>query len=711
MGHSPPANTLRHQRHATGATQSCHACLGAPRGIVPHATNHAQNPVDPTPWSWRFIRPAIGLYVIVTARYAAPFLASVRAAANRAAGADRAVISQERTSETVNSYRPAPGLCRHWAIPFYATIFLLFSLSATAQFQYQARIDGVSDPGTLALLQGVSETWTPEGVAPEDPPASLLHLRRRAERDVERFMNVFRSRGFYGAKVALDVDLDAKPVVLRFETAPGAQYTYGDVTYTGIELDADPEFHLSPEELSLKPGAPALAAPIAGGNAKIVTRLRNQGFPAPRVASRDVVVDHASQTVNITFHVEPGARAIYDKASYTGLERVRPVVVDRLLPWSEGEPFDQRHINELRTRLYDTGLFATASVSPLVADMGDGGELPMKVEVTERPPRTMSAGVEYKSDEGIGTQFRWEHRNIRGLGHQFSVDTTLATELREIDLRYHIDRFRRLDQAFSASFLIAQEEREAFDSDRVQALAFVERDVTPRLVLAVGAGIRIGQVEQRGESQSHELLYFPLELRLDQSDDPLDPSKGFKLRTRLEPYIDPLGELQYFLKTDLEFSHYLAFGSFETAEKETLPNWVLASRIRMGAIVGASRDDVPADIRFYGGGGGSIRGYRFQTVSPLIDDDPIGGNSIGEFSIEIRRRLSETLGLVAFIDGGAAFDSSYPDFSGDIQFGAGVGARYYTPLGPLRFDIAVPLNKRSEIDDAFQIYLSIGHAF
>jgi len=84
---------------------------------------------------------------------------------------------------------------------------------------------------------------------------------------------------------------------------------------------------------------------------------------------------------------------------------------------------------------------------------------------------------------------------------------------------------------------------------------------------------------------------------------------------------------------------------------------------------------------------------------------------LAEFSIELRRRISETLGLVAFVDGGGAFEAAWPDFGSDIQYGAGLGVRYYTPLGPMRFDVAVPLNKRDEIDDSFQIYLSIGHAF
>ena len=588
---------------------------------------------------------------------------------------------------------------------------LLVAPTAWSQFTYEARIEGVSDLETLTVMQAVSETLTLPGETPLDPPASLLHLRRRASRDMARFQEVFHSRGYYGATVALKFNREVSPVVLLYKAKPGQQYVYGEITIVGVDLGEGSDIPLPGSKLGLIAGAPALAAPIASANGKILSHLRQHGYPNPNMAKRDVVVDKETQTVDVAFHVVPGPAATFGEARYEGLEKVRPSVLDDVLPWAKGGRFDQRLVNTLRTRLYDTGLFATAAVEVLPAEIGDDGVVPIKVTVAERPHRTMSAGLEYKSDEGIGTQFRWENRNMYGLGHDFSVETTLATELREVDLRYHIDRYRRLDQSLSASFVIAQEEREAFDSDRIQAVSFVEREVNPKLTLAAGIGVRVGRVEQLGETTNHELLYFPLEARLNYADDALDPTRGFRLRTRLEPYIDPIGELRYFAKTDLELSYYLSFGAFETSEKKTLPNWVLASRVRFGALVGESRDNIPADIRFYGGGGGSIRGYRFQTVSPLVGDDPIGGASLAEFSFEVRYRLSESIGLVGFIDGGAAFESSYPDFGSDIQYGAGVGVRYYTPLGPLRLDVAVPLNKRSEIDDAFQIYLSIGHAF
>jgi translocation and assembly module TamA len=138
---------------------------------------------------------------------------------------------------------------------------------------------------------------------------------------------------------------------------------------------------------------------------------------------------------------------------------------------------------------------------------------------------------------------------------------------------------------------------------------------------------------------------------------------------------------------------------------------VLAGRVNVGAIAGSQRNRIPADERFYAGGGGSIRGYEHQKVGPLRDDTPLGGRSLLEFSIEARTRISNRFGIVPFIDGGTVFESAYPTFGRTLRWGAGIGFRYFSPIGPIRFDVAVPLNRRSGIDKAFQIYISLGQAF
>ena len=140
--------------------------------------------------------------------------------------------------------------------------------------------------------------------------------------------------------------------------------------------------------------------------------------------------------------------------------------------------------------------------------------------------------------------------------------------------------------------------------------------------------------------------------------------------------------------------------------------YILALRGNLGSIAGTSRNDIPADERFYAGGGGSIRGYGYQLAGPLDDEnDPIGGRSLIELNGELRYRMSDTIGLVYFIDGGTVADNALPSLEEDVFIGTGIGVRYITPIGPLRADIGIPLDRRSDVDDMFQIYVSIGQAY
>ncbi|HEX7656778.1 MAG TPA: BamA/TamA family outer membrane protein, partial [Sphingomonas sp.] len=136
---------------------------------------------------------------------------------------------------------------------------------------------------------------------------------------------------------------------------------------------------------------------------------------------------------------------------------------------------------------------------------------------------------------------------------------------------------------------------------------------------------------------------------------------------------------------------------------------VLAGRVRAGSILGISRDDLAPSRRYYGGGGGSVRGYGYQRLGPLDPNgDPVGGRSLNEFSIEARYRFGN-YGIVPFFDGGNAYESSVPQLSG-LRYGVGIGGRLYTNFGPLRVDVATPLNPRKG-DGKIALYISIGQAF
>ena len=223
-----------------------------------------------------------------------------------------------------------------------------------------------------------------------------------------------------------------------------------------------------------------------------------------------------------------------------------------------------------------------------------------------------------------------------------------------------------------------------------------------RLFMKPGKPLTFATVP-RDDGREVLLFGLPVTLSRDATDSLLDPTRGHRLGFTVTPYFGTVERDVAFLAATAGGSAYLAL--------DDAARYVLAGRGRVGSIVGAKLFEVPANKRFYAGGGGSVRGYEFQTAGPLDeDDDPIGGRSLVELSAEMRIKVTENIGVVPFFDAGTVFESSFPDALDELFYAAGIGGRYYTGFGPIRLDVAFPLNKR-ERDDWFQFYVSIGQAF
>ena len=139
--------------------------------------------------------------------------------------------------------------------------------------------------------------------------------------------------------------------------------------------------------------------------------------------------------------------------------------------------------------------------------------------------------------------------------------------------------------------------------------------------------------------------------------------------------------------------------------------YVLAARVSVGGQAGAPLAAIPADMRFYAGGAGSVRGFQYYSLGPTAPGGAvIGGRSVFESSLEMRMRLTDTIGIVPFVDAGNAYASRAPDFSRPLLVSAGLGLRYYTSLGPIRLDVAAPVVRRPG-DARLAVYVGIGQAF
>ncbi|HYE44289.1 MAG TPA: BamA/TamA family outer membrane protein, partial [Caulobacter sp.] len=213
--------------------------------------------------------------------------------------------------------------------------------------------------------------------------------------------------------------------------------------------------------------------------------------------------------------------------------------------------------------------------------------------------------------------------------------------------------------------------------------------------------LTVGNVVIRGVDRDLFNVSLLGAVAIDNSDDPLNPKSGWRAEVRVEPIVT-FGDAQLtYLKSTGQGSIYLPFGD----DKKL----VLAGRLKAGMLTGAESSEAPAARRFYSGGGGSVRGYGYQAIGPRIGATPLGGISLAEASIELRYDITDRWGAVVFVDGGAVGENSFPQGE-DFSAGFGFGVRYDLGFGPIRADIAFPLDPRDD-DPAFQIYISIGQAF
>ena len=558
---------------------------------------------------------------------------------------------------------------------------------------YHVRFEGLS---SQAMLQEITKLSNSAALQ-DRPPASLGLLRKRVDEDLSAFSQWLRAQGYFDSRVEARIDEAAEPVTVIFKVDTGPPFLLKSVE---LQIAGRPEMTLP--DIGLALGVPFDSAKLVQSQNRLLREFTRKGYPFAEVSERRVVVDHANHSVAVTFFVVPGPVAPFGPPRISGLVSVQESVVLNTLPWKEGDPFNVDLLEAGQKKLSALGLFSLVRVFP-AQELDESGRVAVNIVLTERKHRSVGAGVGYKTDEGPGVTASWENRNLYGRAEQLSFSATFSDYVFSAEGGYLKPFFLRKDQTLRWSARLADDQPDAYSSRSLKSTSVLERSVSDALKLGGGAGFKVSKVTQLEEASRYSYLLFPLTMEFNGSDDLLDPSRGNRLGVQVTPNWDPFKGNPEFAKGYARYRHYLQI------LKE--PAAVLAGGIGVGAIAGPDSAQIPADERFYAGGGGSIRGYAYQTVAPLKNGAPVGGNYLLELSFELRLKLSEQLGVVAFLDGGNAFASPDPDFSRGLFWGTGFGIRYYTPVGPFRLDIGFPLDRRPEIDDSFQVYLSLGQAF
>jgi len=619
---------------------------------------------------------------------------------------------------------PGLNIVASWARRLLAAVVALWLASSACQARTaDLSLTVIGDERMSEELKQITEDME------KDQPLSgdSLGLLQGAQARRQRMITALRSRGYYDARVtatignqpvedaaALDA-IDRTPETDKthfvFDVATGPVYRVSDLAIQGPpEIVGYPDLDRS--KLALSPGQPADASIILATEDQILGQVKDHGYALAGVARREVLIDHATREAHVTFVVAPGPVARMGPVRFSGTDKVDTTYLQRRVPFEEGDPYTPAKVNALRDRLTALGVFNLVRVKPATA-LDEKGELPIDVEVADRPARTIGFGASYETIRGAAVNGFWTHRNLFGQAESLKLSAEVnnigeGNVTQDMGYGFKID-FRKPDwwlkqQDAMANAAAVNEIYDAYTKKAVSLTLGLDRIFDPHWRAKIGLSGEVSQITRYGITGYYKLLGVPMQVILNEANSDVEPTKGYRLTLNVTPYYDFNNPSEPFVIGRLTGTTYLDVSGDGRS--------VLAGRASFGSIPGGTADNIPFDKLFYAGGGGSVRGFAYQSAGPRdAFNNPLGGASVVEGSVEFRQRIGKSFGAVAFIDAGSAYTDTLPNFSQFApRIGTGAGVRYYTDFGPARLDVGVPLNKRDG-DAPFGIYVSIGQAF
>lgn len=572
-------------------------------------------------------------------------------------------------------------------------------VETSGDVRYGVTISGLDDK-VAARFRTDSSLFKGRGAV-----ANLAQINRRASEDRDLIDLLLRAQGFYGGKTTVTI-MPGTPVAVALAVVPGPLYHVEAVTLT---VPPKTPRGLVEGGVGVRAGDPLAAAAIVAREDGLRAYLGARGYAFPAIGPPEIVVDHATRTATLTQRVDPGTPGRFGRLRIAGASIVGQRELDRLARFAPGDPYSAAQLDDLRRALIATGLVGGVSLTPFAAGPApDGGEtIDIVVKTETAPLRTIAASAGYSTSQGIRTEASWQHRNLLPPNGAVTFRAVAAEREQLVGAELRRSNWRARDVTLSLDASVGNATQDAFNARTLTLSAAVARETNliwqKRWYYSIGPEAVLSTERDKSVAGNPVRTYYivavPVSLTYDGSNDLLDPTRGFRLTGRASPELSFQSGTFGYVKLQADASAYLPVASRVT----------FAARGHVGTIAGASQGDIAPSRRFYSGGGGSVRGFGYQAVGPqAADGTPRGGDSVVEASVETRVRFGN-FGVVPFVDAGEVDTATIPRFR-DVRYGAGIGARYYTSFGPIRIDIATPLNPQHG-DGPVQFYVSIGQAF
>ncbi|MTE00740.1 BamA/TamA family outer membrane protein [Paracoccus sp. YIM 132242] len=537
-----------------------------------------------------------------------------------------------------------------------------------------------------------------------------------ARADYARILGNLYDQGYYSAIINITLDgveaaeiapLDAPAtvgqVVVAVQTGPRFRFSRAAIAPLAPRTDLPGEY---------RQGQVAGTGTIRAAATAGVQGWRQVGHAKAEVAGQEITADHVANAVDSRIDLAPGPGVTFGRLNMRGYDRMKPRRLAKIAGLPEGERFDPDEVEDVRKRLRRSGVFSAITLEE-AETLNPDGSMDINLTVVEQKPRRIGAGFEISTSDGAMLSAYWMHRNLLGGGERLRVDARVKdmgsdTSGRDEEVTVRIDRPATVTPDTTAYVLtsLARMREEDYDEDTGAIGLGFNHIFSDRFTFDTAVQYQFSRVyDEGGEETDFKVLAFPTSVMWDARDNENNARRGYYLQGDATPFkgfdgtdsgLRVLGEGRAF--------HSLGAGD----------RFTLAGRARIGSVLGSDIEDTPRNYLFFSGGGGTVRGQPYESLGVEEIQGPngpikTGGMSVASLSAEVRFQVRERIGLVAFADYGEVWAEDAWSGTSEGHSGAGIGVRYDTPIGPLRFDVAGPTG--GDTGEGVQLYLGLGQAF
>lgn len=532
-----------------------------------------------------------------------------------------------------------------------------------------------------------------------------------AQADYTRFLRVLYANGYYSGVINITLDgreaagisgfaTPARFNTVRVQIEPGRQFRFGRAEVAPLPQGSTP-----PE--GFRPGAVARSEVLQATVDGAVSDWRDQGHAKVRIADQALTANHASSTLSARLRLAPGPVVKFGRLRQTTPSAVRAQRIQEIADLPRGDVFSPAEKKKAAERLRRTGAFSSVALTE-AETLGPGNTMDINLALADEKPRRFGFGAEVSSLEGLALSGFWLHRNLFGGAERFRIGAEVGGIAGQsggvdysLDARLDVPAVIRSDMTGYVVAALSYEDEPTYREWISEVGIGLVRHYSDTLEFELGVGLRYSETNDSFGDRRFFFLTLPGAATWDKRDDKLNPTGGYYLRAEATPFVSVDGNGGG-MRFNADGRAYRNLGGDR--------DLVLAGRVQLGSVVGASLADLPPEYLFYSGGGGTVRGQPYQSLGiDLGGGNSTGGRSFLAISTELRANVTDTIGLVGFVDAGYVGANSLFEGAGEWHAGAGVGLRYDTGIGPVRLDVAAPIG--GSTGDGVQIYVGIGQAF